>query len=83
MTRAALIAKGSNIYKENIDRKRELFKKKPIDYAEMKANLHPSDALSNETYSALVESLIDEEDDVEAEFSMYKCAMIKAGTYYS
>ena len=83
MTRAALIAKGSNIYKENIDRKRELFKKKPIDYAEMKANLHPSDALSNEAYSALVESLIDEEDDVEAEFSMYKCAMIKAGTYYS
>jgi hypothetical protein len=31
----------------------------------------------------LVESLIDDEDDIEAEFSMYKCSMIKAGTYYA
>ena len=41
------------------------------------------DDLSNEDYAALVESLVDEEDDVEAEFSMYKCQMIKDGTYYA
>ena len=39
--------------------------------------------LSNKDYAALVQSLIDDEDDVEAEFSMYKCAMIKEGTYYA
>jgi hypothetical protein len=84
VTCAALIAKGSNIYKEKIDKKRELFKKEPIDYAGMKTSPHAvsCDELSNEAYSALVESLIDEEDDMEAEFSMYKCAMIEAGTYY-
>ena len=49
----------------------------------MMANLHPSDGLSDEAYSALVDSLIDDEDDVEAEFSMLKCAMIEDGTYYA
>ena len=70
-TRAAQIAKGSYIYKEKVDKKRVLFKKKPIVYAEMKVSVH-CDELSNEAYAALVESLVDEEDDVEAEFSMMK-----------
>ena len=84
-TRAALIAKGSNIYKEKIDKKRKLFMKAPINYVGMKTSTHAvsCDELSNEAYSALVESLIDEEDDIEAEFSMYKCQMIKDGTYYA
>jgi hypothetical protein len=42
--------------------------------------MHASDELSDAAYSALVESFLDEEDDVESEFSMYKCAMIRAGT---
>ena len=46
-------------------------------------NYHACDFLSNKEYTALVDSLLDEEDDVEAEFSMYKCQMIKDGTYYS
>ena len=32
-------------------------------------------------YSALVESLLDDEDNIESEFSMLKCAMIEDGTY--
>ena len=83
--RAVQIAKGSVIYKEKVDKKREIFNKKPIGYAGMKTSTHAVssyDELSDEAYSALVESLIDEEDDMESEFSMYNCAMIKAGTYY-
>jgi len=84
-SRAAEIAKGSNIYKEKVDKKREIFNKKPISYGGMKTSTHAvsCDELSNEAYSALVESLIDEEDDMESEFSMMKCAMIKDGTYYA
>ena len=50
VTRAALIAKGSNIYKEKIDKKRELFKKEPINYAGMKTSTHAvsCDELSND-----------------------------------
>ena len=81
-TRAAMIAKGHAMYKEKIDKKRVAFNKKPIAYAGMKVSVHCDD-LSNEDYAALVESLVDEEDDVEAEFSMYKCQMIKDGTYYA
>ena len=84
-SRAAEIAKGSFIYKEKVDKKREIFNKKPISYGGMKTSTHAvsCDELSNEAYSALVESLIDEEDDMESEFSMMKCAMIKDGTYYA
>ena len=32
----------------------------------LSTNAHPSDALSDEAYSTLVDSLIDDEDDVEA-----------------
>ena len=81
-TRAAMIAKGHAMYKEKIDKKRVAFNKKPIAYAGMKVSVHCDD-LSKEDYAALVESLVDEEDDVEAEFSMYKCQMIKDGTYYA
>ena len=80
--RAKEIGDGHSVYKEKIDAKRMLFKKKPIDYTEMKMSVH-CDELSNKDYAALVESLIDEEDDVESEFSMYKCQMIKDGTYYA
>ena len=41
-----------------------------------------SDDLSDADYSALVESVIDDEDDVEAEFSMLKCSMIEDETYH-
>ena len=34
-------------------------------------------------YAALVDSLLDDEDDVESEFSMLKCQMIEDGTYYA
>ena len=34
-------------------------------------------------YAALVESLIDEEDDMEAEFSMMKTQTIENGSYYA
>ena len=34
-------------------------------------------------HAAMVESLVDEEDDVEAEFSMMKTQMIANGTYYA
>ena len=74
--RAKEIGDGHSVYKDKIDAKRMLFKKKPIDYTEMKMSVH-CDELSNKDYAALVESLIDEEDDVEAEFSMYKCQMIQ------
>ena len=46
-------------------------------------NYHACDLLSNKEYTALVDSLLDEEDDVEPEFSMLKCQMIEDGTYYS
>ena len=39
--------------------------------------MHASDESSCKAYSALVESFIDEEEDVEAEFSMLKCSMIE------
>jgi hypothetical protein len=34
-------------------------------------------------HSALVELLLDGEDDVETKFSMLKCAMIEDGTYFA
>ena len=80
-SRAAQIAKNYT-YKEKVDKKRVLFSKKAIVYVGMKVSVHCDD-LSNEDYAALVESLVDEEDDVEAEFSMYKCQMIKDGTYFA
>ena len=41
------------------------------------------DELSDKDYAALVESLIDEEDHVEAEFWTMKPCMIANGTYYA
>ena len=41
--------------------------------------------MSDADYSALVPSRVtdhDDEDDVEVEFSMLKCSMVKVGTYY-
>ena len=52
--RAAQIAKGHAVYKDKIDKKRVLLAKKPIIYNGMKANMHPSDELSDEAYSAFV-----------------------------
>ena len=71
---------------EKVITKREARGKIAIVFpAKKMTNTHefPSELLSNEDYNALVESLIDEEDDMESEFSMYKCAMIKDGTYYA
>ena len=81
--RVAKIARNEK-YKAKVDDYRKEKKQEALVYAPS-SNVHefPSELLSNEEYAALVESLIDEEDDVEAEFSMYKCAMIKDGTYYA
>ena len=86
--RVARIAKSEK-YKVKVDTYRKEKKQKALVYEETAApssNVHVDNAcdlLSNKDYAALVESLIDDEDDMEAEFSMYKCAMIKDGTYYS
>ena len=48
-----------------------------------KSSWHPSDLLSDAACSALVESLLDDEDDVESEFSLLKCSMVEDGTYYA
>ena len=48
------------------------------------AHVASSDDLSDSAYAALlVKSLIDDEDDVEAEFLMLKCSMIEDGTYFA
>ena len=39
-TCAAQIAKGHAVYKDKVDAKRVLFKKSPIVYSKMKANIH-------------------------------------------
>ena len=58
-------------------------KQEAIDYSTPKVSTHVApDELSDEAYSALVQSLIDDEDGVDAEFSMLKCQMIEDGTYF-
>ena len=85
--RVARIGKNEK-YKMKVDDYRKEKKMDALEYvtAQPSTNVHQGsdcDLLSNEDYAALVESLIDDEDDVEAEFSMYKCAMIEDGTYYA
>ena len=85
--RVARIGKNEK-YKMKVDDYRKEKKMDALEYvtAQPSTNVHQGndcDLLSNKDYAALVESLIDDEDDVEAEFSMYKCAMIEAGTYYA
>jgi hypothetical protein len=82
--RVARIAKNEK-YKNKVDTYRKEKKQDALVYMDMAALTHynATDFMSNSEYSALVESLIDDEDDVEAEFSMYKCQMIKDGTYYA
>ena len=69
--RVARIAKSEK-YRLKVDTYRKektqdaLVYKTPV----LSTNVHPSDFLSNEAYSALVDSLLDDEDDVESEFSM-------------
>ena len=72
------------MYKDKVVAKQAARGKSPIIFKQ-KASAHatPSDALSDEAYSALVESLIDDEDNIESEFSMLKCVMIEDGTYYA
>ena len=83
MERVAEIARNEK-YKTKVDEYRKEKKQEALVYAPvLSTNVHPSDALSDEAYSALVESLIDDEDDVEAEFSMLKCSMIEEETYYA
>ena len=81
--RVARIAKNEK-YKLKVDTYRMEKKQDALVYETAPfTNYHACDFLSNKEYTALVDSLLDEEDDVEAEFSMYKCQMIKDGTYYS
>ena len=82
--RVARIAKSEK-YKKKVDEYRKEKKQDALIYETEPqfTNYHACDFLSNKEYTALVDSLLDEEDDVEPEFSMYKCQMIKDGTYYS
>ena len=81
--RVARIAKNEK-YKLKVDTYRMEKKQDALVYETAPfTNYHACDFLSNKEYTALVDSLLDEEDDVEPEFSMYKCQMIKDGTYYS
>jgi len=82
--RLARIAKMEK-YKKKVDEYRKEKKQDALYYGGTAAMTHynATDFMSNAEYSALVESLVDEEDDVEAEFSMYKTQMIKDGAYYS
>ena len=85
--RVARIGKNEK-YNMKVDDYRKEKKMDALEYvtAQPSTNVHQGsdcDLLSNKDYAALVESLIDDEDDVEAEFSMYKCTMIEAGTYYA
>ena len=80
--RVAKIARNKK-YKTKVDEYRKKKKQEALVYAPvLSTNVHPSDAMSDEACSALVESLIDDEDDVETEFSMLKCSMIEDGTYF-
>ena len=63
-TCAKEIEDGHSVYKGKVNAMRKHFKKSAIEY-EMKANLYPSEDLTDEAYSALVESLLDDEDDIE------------------
>ena len=59
-------------------------KQEALIYVNMAAMTHynATDFMSNMEDSAMVESLLDDEDDVESEFSAYKTRMIEDGTYY-
>ena len=75
--RLARIAKMEK-YKNKVDTYRKEKKQDALIYGVTAAMTHynATDFMSNAEYSALVESLVDEEDDVEAEFSMCKSQMI-------
>ena len=72
-------------YKNKVDTYRKEKKQDALIYGGTAVMTHynATDFMSSDEFSALVESLVDEEDDVEAEFSMYKSQMIKDGAYYS
>ena len=80
--RLARIAKMEK-YKKKVDEYRKEKKQDALYYGGTAAMTHynATDFMSNAEYSALVESLVDEEDEVEVELSLYKTQMIKDGTY--
>ena len=84
MARVARIAKSEK-YQLKVDTYGKEKKQETLIYEApaLSTNAHPSDELSDEAYSALVQSHIDDEYDVEAEFSMLKCSMIEDGTYFA
>ena len=70
--RVARIAK-SDKYKLKVEEYRKEKKQEALDHAPtLSAHAYPSDDLSDSAYSALVQSLLDDEDDVESEFSRLK-----------
>ena len=54
------IAKGSDFYKEKVDKKRVLLNKKPIDYVGMKTNVHQT-MMWGEDMMDLIDSLANED----------------------
>ena len=75
-------SEGHAIYKEKVDKKRDALQQEADrlrrDEGERSLRRSVQRGLRGARRVA-----VDEEDDVEAEFSMYKCQMIKDGTYYA
>ena len=82
MERAAKMGKNDK-YKLKVDKYRKEKKQEALDYPVPALSAHVAEVeLSDADYSALVQSLIADEDDVEAEFSMLKCSMIEDEAYF-
>ena len=72
LERVAKIGRNEK-YKLKVDK----YRKEAIDYSIPNVSTHVAPVeMSDEVYSALIQSLIDDGDGVEAEFSMLKCLMI-------
>ena len=74
-SRVAQLAKGSDFYKEMVDKKRVLFNKKPIDYGGMKTNVHQTmswDEMMDTIDSLTIEDFPNEPVEEEAPQSNFK-----------
>ena len=60
-SRVAQLAKGSDFYKEKVDKKRVLLNKKPIDYGGMKSNTHERKLMWGDEMFDLIDSLAEED----------------------
>ena len=60
-SRVAQLAKGSDFYKEKVDKKRVLLNKKPIDYGGIKSNTHERKLMWGDEMFDLIDSLAEED----------------------